>query len=413
MTEILAGRYELRDELGAGGMGRVVQAYDRTLARDVAVKMLHPELVRQPKVRERFLNEARAAASFSHVNAVAVYDTGEEDQTPYIVMELVRGHSLDDEIARGPLDPTRAAELMAQVLAALAEAHAIGLVHRDVKPANVMLTANGTVKLTDFGIAKSVTEVSGGLTATGQVFGTPQYLSPEQAGGEPATPASDVYAAGVVLYEMLAGTPPFTGANPISVALAHRQDPPPPLRRHRSGLPADLVAVVDRALQKRPGDRYADAGQMRAALLGSPVAPAGGPEDLTRTHVLPPTAATAPTAASAPAPAPASARRPAPSRNPWKPLLVLVLVLLAALAVVAFAGDLFDRPDVDITEAPTLPAETTPAEPEPTPPPADDPAPEPTPTPTPEPQPEPAPEPEPEPEPEPAPDPLPDPLPDS
>jgi eukaryotic-like serine/threonine-protein kinase len=288
-------------------------------------------------------------------------------------------------------------------------------VHRDVKPANVLLTANGTVKLTDFGIAKSVTEAAGGLTATGQVFGTPQYLSPEQAAGESATPATDVYAAGVVLYEMLTGTPPFVGENAISVALAHRQDKPPPLRRHRSDVPADLVAVVDRALQKRPGDRYADAGQMRAALLGLPMAAASRPEDLTRTHVMAAPAGTTPPMATTPPPTRTRARPAAPQRNPWKPVLVLVLLLLAALAVIAFAGDLFDSPEVESTEEPTAAPETTPAEPAPEePPPADDPEPEPTPTPSPTPEPEPVPEPEPAPEPEPDPDPLPDdPLPGS
>ncbi len=266
-TKVVGDRYELGDLLGSGGMGQVWRAYDRRLGRWVALKLLSID-VPDTRSRQRFSREAQAAASFSHPNAVIVYDFGEEDNRPYIVMELVEGSTLADLLAeRGALPGPEAVSIGEQVLDALGAAHHKGLVHRDVKPSNVLLTPEGRVKLADFGIAKAVGAAASGLTATGEVLGTPHYLSPEQAAGEPATPRSDLYATGVLLYEMLAGTPPFTGESPLAVALAHQRTAPPPLRGRADVDPA-LATAVERALEKDPDRRYPDATSMRAALRG-------------------------------------------------------------------------------------------------------------------------------------------------
>lgn len=325
--EVLSDRYELRRTLGAGGMARVVEAYDRLLDRHVAVKLMRDDLSTDPAVRERFLREARSAAKFAHPNAVAVYDTGQDGRQPWIVMELVSGGTLADRLAEeGALPPSEAVHVADAVLAALAAAHRNGLIHRDVKPANILLPEGGGVKLTDFGIAKGVQEVTAGLTATGQIIGTAKYLSPEQVSGRPATPASDVYALGVVLYEMLTGQPPFTGDSAIAVALAHQQQPVPPL----SGVDPGLAATVQRALAKDPAERYADAQAMRDALAGRREAAAAA------TVPIGAVAATAvlddrePAAVRAPV-----GKGPRRSAAPW---LLAGLVLLALLAALALAG---------------------------------------------------------------------------
>ncbi|HVL97893.1 MAG TPA: serine/threonine-protein kinase, partial [Egibacteraceae bacterium] len=273
--QLLADRYELRGVLGEGGMARVYEGFDRVLTRRVAVKLLRDDIGGGRALRERMLREARTAASFHHPNAVAVFDTGQEGRTPYIVMELVEGGTLAEELAvKGALDPARAVAVADDVLAALAAAHRRGLVHRDVKPANIMLPPGEGAKLADFGIAKGVEEVAG-LTMEGQVLGTPKYLSPEQVAGQAATVRSDVYAMGVVLYEMLAGEPPFTAENPFAVAVAHQEDKPPRLDRRVKGLDPALVAVVHRCLEKDPDRRYSDADALREALravsAGTPV----------------------------------------------------------------------------------------------------------------------------------------------
>jgi eukaryotic-like serine/threonine-protein kinase len=340
VTEVLAGRYELGGTLGSGGMARVCEAYDRTLTRRVAVKLLHPQTMQQPGMLDRFLREAQTAASFNHPNAVAVYDTGRDDGVPYIVMELIEGPTLaavlDD---RGRLGDREASAVTNQVLAALAAAHRRGLVHRDVKPGNVLLpggvvpthpASEPQAKLADFGIAKGLQEAAAGLTATGQIMGTPKYVSPEQVGGSQATPRSDVYSVGVMLYEMLAGRPPFEGESAIALALAHRQDPVPPLDQRVRGLDPNLVGVVHRALEKDPARRFADAGEMRAALVdGLEGAPASGP------------ATTLPMGAAAPTEVIVEDERP---RGAWKPVVLVAVLALALLAFVAVDwGDLMDR----------------------------------------------------------------------
>jgi eukaryotic-like serine/threonine-protein kinase len=261
----LADRYELAEPLGTGGMARVVAAYDRVLQRRVAVKLIRDELLDDDASRQRLLREARSAAALHHPNTVAVFDVG-QDEHPFIVMELIEGESLADRLAReGRLDARHAVEIAAAVLEGLAAAHDRGLVHRDVKPSNILLPSAGGVKLADFGIAKELAGPTS-LTATGSVLGTPRYLAPEQAAGQGATPASDLYALGAVLYECLAGRAPFEADSPLAVALAHQQRPVPSLTDVAPEVPPVLAVAVERALAKRPEDRPADARAMRAAL---------------------------------------------------------------------------------------------------------------------------------------------------
>lgn len=258
-------------------MATVYRARDRLLARDVAVKVIHPATLARPGMRERFLREARSAASFTHRNALAIYDIGRDGRRDYIVMELVDGCSLADVLARrGRLPQQEAIATVCQVADALAAAHRRKLVHRDVKPANILLpgcevpatpTAEHGAKLADFGIAKALAHASSDLTGAGIGMGTPKYVSPEQAGGEETTPASDVYGLGVVLYESLAGEAPFESTTAVGLALAHRHEAVPSLRRKARNVDPSVAAVVHRALAKDPGDRYPDAGAFRDALV--------------------------------------------------------------------------------------------------------------------------------------------------
>jgi len=293
---VLDARYELGHRIGGGGMAEVVEAYDRKLDRRVAVKLLR-EGTGDPRAHERFVREAQMAANLVHPNVVTIFDVGEIGGRPCIVMELVEGRTLADLLAaKGSLAVEPTLRIVDGMLAALAAAHDQGLVHRDVKPANVLLARDGAVKLADFGIAKATRDLAGDLTATGMLLGTPSYLSPEQVDGREATPRSDVYAAGIVLYEMLAGVPPFTGDHPVAVAVAHQREPVPPLDERRPGLPPGLVAAVTRALEKDPAKRFADAREMRAAVdraheagPGAPATVATAVPDQTRSLPTPPT----------------------------------------------------------------------------------------------------------------------------
>jgi eukaryotic-like serine/threonine-protein kinase len=260
---LLGGRYALAEPLGRGGMATVYRGTDTVLGRQVAIKVLADTLARDPSFVERFRREARAAAGLTHPGVVTVFDHGSEGETNYIVMELIEGPTLAELLRRGSLGTERTVAIGDAILAALEAAHARGLVHRDVKPGNVMLTSAGDVKVMDFGIVRSLDAAT--LTGTGTVVGSASYLAPEQVRGLPADGRSDLYAVGCVLYEALAGRPPFTGSSAVSVAHQHVSSEPAPLSRLAS-VPAALEGVVMRALAKDPEDRYADAGQMRAAL---------------------------------------------------------------------------------------------------------------------------------------------------
>ncbi len=274
---LIAGRYRLEGPLGRGGMAEVRAGTDLRLQRPVAVKLLLPEMAVREDIRRRFTAEARAAASFNDPHAVAVYDTGEHDGAPYIVMERLPGETLADCIAAGPQDPEWIRRGAREVLGALSAAHAAGLVHRDVKPGNILLTADGHAKITDFGIAKSLeaTDGAGDLTGTGQLLGTPAYLAPERLDGAPATAKSDLYSLGVVLYEALTGHCPFSGETPIATATAIVAGKYAPLGQARPGLDPALVATVDRAMAADPDRPFGTASAMAAALSPAPGAGAG------------------------------------------------------------------------------------------------------------------------------------------
>lgn len=270
---LLGGRYELGLELGYGGMAEVYAARDTRLGREVAIKVLRSDLARDPAFLGRFRREAQSAASLNHPNIVAVYDTGDDvsadgrEHRPYIVMEYVAGRTLREVLAEdGRLLPRRAMELVAEVASALEYSHRAGIVHRDIKPGNVMLTPTGEVKVMDFGIARAVSATSSTMTQTAQVLGTAQYLSPEQARGEHVDARSDIYSAGCLLYELLTGVPPFQGESAVAVAYQHvREDPLPPSQIDRD-LPSTVDAVVLKAMAKNPANRYQDAGEFRADL---------------------------------------------------------------------------------------------------------------------------------------------------
>ena len=266
---VLNGRYELHRRIGRGGMAEVYLARDRLLDRLVAIKILFPEFATDPAFVARFRREAQSAANLNHPNIVGVYDWGKERGTYYIVMEYVDGRSVSEMIRTdGPLDPKRAAALAADVAAGLGYAHGKGVVHRDVKPGNILIAKDGEVKVADFGIAWAM--ASNGeenLTQAGSVMGTATYFSPEQAQGKQVDPRSDLYSLGVVLYEMVSGAPPYSGETPVAIAYKHVQEPLPPLRDRVADLPRDFEAVTNKALAKDIGSRYQSAADLRADLL--------------------------------------------------------------------------------------------------------------------------------------------------
>ncbi len=284
-ARLLGDRYELGETLGRGGMAEVVEGRDLRLGRRVAVKLLRPDLAKDPAFQSRFRREAQSAASLNHPNIVAVYDTGEDvlgegatsDVVPFIVMEYVDGQTLRQLLASGRrLLPERALEITAGALAALDYSHRHGIVHRDIKPANVMLTRTGEVKVMDFGIARALADASATMTAANAVMGTAQYLSPEQARGEVVDARSDLYSTGCLLYELLTGRPPFTGDSPVSIAYQHVSEQPVPPSHVDPAVSPVLDTVVMRSLAKSPDDRYQSAAEFRSdverVIAGLPVA---------------------------------------------------------------------------------------------------------------------------------------------
>jgi len=272
---VLAGRYRVDDLIGHGGMAKVYRGYDLTLGREVAIKILDAELARDTAFRTRFRLEAQAASRMSHPSIVRVFDaadpstTGHSDDPPYIVMELIRGTLLKDVIAEGPVPVDDAVRYVDGILEALDYSHRAGVVHRDIKPGNVMITDKGQVKVMDFGIARAVSDSSSTVAETTQIIGTAAYFSPEQAKGEPVDARTDLYSTGVVLYELLTGRQPFRGESPVAVAYQHVSETPVPPTEVNEESPGALDPVVLRALAKDPYQRYPDAASFRAALDGA------------------------------------------------------------------------------------------------------------------------------------------------
>jgi len=353
-SRLLSERYELGETLGYGGMSEVHMGRDTRLGRDVAVKVLRADLARDPQFQVRFRREAQNAAALNHPAIVAVYDTGETNgemgTLPYIVMEYVDGQTLREIVKTAGLIPQqRVLEVMADVCAALDFSHRHGIIHRDVKPANVMITRGGAVKVMDFGIARALADVAN-VTQTAAVIGTAQYLSPEQARGEPVDARSDVYAAGCVLFELLTGEPPFTGDSPVAVAYQHvREDPRLP-SKVKADVPEVLDAVVLKAISKNPANRYQSAAEMRNDLirvLGGqrPLAPAVMSEE-ERTHLIAGGAGGGPTRRIGPArhqvPPGGWDRQDDGDRRRTIKIVVIGLVVAAIVGLIAFvAAQLF------------------------------------------------------------------------
>ncbi|MFB7475885.1 protein kinase [Kitasatospora sp. NPDC056184] len=396
----LNGRYELVEILGVGGMATVWRGVDHVLGRQVAVKVLNGGLADDPRFAERFGREAQHAAMLVHPRIVMVFDSGVDQGSPYIVMELVQGRSLAALLAQRPgLPVEQAVGIAAAVCEGLAHAHAAGLVHRDIKPGNIMITDDGGVKVVDFGIARAGS--SHNLTQTASVLGTAAYLSPEQATASPLDGRTDLYAVGCVLTEMLTGAPPFTAETPVAIAYKHVGELPAPPSARRPGLPPVLDAVVLRLLAKHPAERPADAAAARAELLACvpglvpadptgellaaaplpPAFPTAAPPDQRHTTLLPPQAvpfaAPAPTSVMAPIPA-ARPPMPEPERESRRKPIVLGALGLAGVAGAAvLALSAFDDPVTPAAAPSTRPTATALAAP------ASTPAATPTPTPTP------------------------------
>ncbi len=338
--EIVGGRYQLERPIGAGGMAKVWLAHDRLLDRQVAVKILAERYASDPDFIERFRREASAAAGLSHPNIVTVYDRGEADGSYYIVMEHLPGPDLKVIVRqRGALAPRQAVDAALQVLAALSAAHRRNIIHRDIKPQNVLVAEDGHLKVTDFGIARAGDDA--GMTEIGSVIGTAQYLSPEQARGEDVTTASDCYSVGILLYELLTGQVPFDGEKPVAIAMRQINETPVAPRVLAPRIPPQLDEIVMKALQKRPGSRFRTAEEFTQALLAvRPLLPEPV-EDATQVLAAvespAPTRIIQQTAATRVAPRQPIMPPPAPRRRSRGPLVVaLVLLLLLAGAAAAF-----------------------------------------------------------------------------
>ena len=362
---MLGDRYEIGEVIGRGGMAEVHEGRDLRLGRRVAVKILRPDLAKDPTFQARFRREAQSAAALNHPNIVAVYDTGEDTLTssdgtsvvvPFIVMEYVDGMTLRQLLASGRrLLPERALEITAGILAALDYAHRHGIVHRDIKPANVMLTRTGDVKVMDFGIARAMNDTGNTMTATSAVMGTAQYLSPEQARGEVVDARSDLYSAGVLLYELLTGRPPFTGDSPVAIAYQHVSEMPVPPSQVDSGVTPQIDAVVLQALAKRTDDRYQSAVEFRAdverAVAGTPVTAAVPMVTLDQTQMLTPTQAAAPQGGYEPM---YDMRRRPRRRGVAFWFLSFVGVVAAVIAALLIGRFIFGGPAVNQVQVPNL-----------------------------------------------------------
>ncbi len=406
---LVGGRYRIGELIARGGMASVYRAHDEQLDRPVAIKLMRPELAEDPGFTARFEAEARSAASVGHPNVVSIYDVGTDDAS-YIVMELVEGGDVAGLIARErPLKPTRAAQIAADAASALQAAHDAGVVHRDVKPGNILLRADGRATVADFGIARATGE--GTLTKTGAMLGSVDYFSPEQARGERADERSDVYGLGVVLYELLTGQRPFAGDSPYAVATARIGKPPPDPRALAPDIPDGLAGITMRAMAESPSDRYASAAAMRDDLLAWIDATTAPAEDRPGTTVLPAAIAPGSVAAAEPqgaAPAAAAPAVVAPRAQErserrrgvpvWAPILLLILLVgggyLAGRVLIGGEDPEDVLPEVVLGPVGGQAVDATTPSPSPsaapTASPSATPAPTPAPTSTPEPEPEPA-----------------------
>ena len=357
--DLLGGRYRLDSELGHGGMATVWRATDTRLDRPVAIKVLQAAAARiDPAAQERFNREAWTIARLTNIHVVRVYDVGVDNDRQFLVMELVEGTNLANLIAAGPLDVSRAIDIARQVCDALSAAHAVDVVHRDIKPGNILIDGSGTVKLCDFGIARLVGASQSTLTRAGTTIGTSQYMAPEQVSGDPVDGRTDLYALGCVLYAMLTGTPPFHGDAPLGIAHQQLHREPEPVAARRPGLPAALADLVDRLLAKNPADRPQSAADVRAALETAGNGPAaasaagarGSAQVVSHTRIMP---AYDETAHSPYAP------YPPPNRNRW-PLIAAAAVVLVILVVIV-AALLSDRSNPNRNAGSRTGASSTPA----------------------------------------------------
>ena len=381
MTEfpqVLAGRYEIRDLIGRGGMAEVHLGYDKRLSRIIAIKLLRSDIAGDPTFQARFRREAQSAAALNHPTIVAVYDSGEEEITtpngstrsvPYIVMEYVEGHTVRELLGDGEAVPIpEAVEITTGVLDALEYSHRAGIVHRDIKPGNIMLTSTGAVKVMDFGIARAIEDSAATVTQTHAVVGTAQYLSPEQARGEIVDARSDLYSTGCLLYELLTGQPPFTGDSAVAIAYQHVREIPKPPSSLAADVPESLDRVVLKALAKTRDDRYQDAAHMRTELLAAErgmAVSAPATDTWQSTTAMP--SATAPSPAP---PAPPISTQPSapeqtaedkrPRRRWWVWMLIIILLILAGTLIGMALSGRFPGGKPSPTPSPTATAATVP-----------------------------------------------------
>ena len=360
----LGDRYDVGQVIGRGGMAEVYEGTDRRLNRRVAIKVLRPDLARDPMFQERFRREAQSAAGLNHPNIVAIYDTGEDlvgdgatqVNIPYIVMEYVDGVTLRHMLNNGPrILPERALEVVAGVLAALDYAHRHGIVHRDIKPANIMINANGDAKVMDFGIARAMSDAATSVTATSAVMGTAQYLSPEQARGESVDARSDLYSTGCVLYELLTSTPPFNGESPVSIAYQHVNEVPKLPSSVDPSIPTTLDSITMTALTKSPTNRYQTAAEMRfdieRAIAGLPIStrPDSSPvtTDLGATTLLPITSQAQVTTIAT-----------APKQGTRKKWVTVAIATIVSAALLLFLGNQLLPAGQDLVTTPNLKSKT-------------------------------------------------------
>jgi serine/threonine-protein kinase len=375
---VFNGRYELHRRLGKGGMAEVFLARDLQLGRPVAVKVLFTQFAGDPAFVERFRREAQAAANLNHPNIVSVYDWGQEHGTYFIVMEYVEGRSLAELLrSDGPMEPSAAVEIATDVAAALGAAHTAGVLHRDIKPGNILVTPSGLVKVADWGIGRAMdAAVEENLTQTGAVMGTATYFSPEQAQGLPLDNRSDLYALGVVLYEMVTGRPPFQGDSPVAIAYKHVQEPPRPPRSINASVPPELEAITMQLLEKQPDDRYATAEDLRADLrryregfrvhaMSRELAAAGAAAGATQAVPAVEATAAVPTTYRVEEPAEDWYAEPQKEPRSWWFVVALVLllgVLAGLLWLLASTLGVFDQDDTGVEQVAVPPVVGLPVE---------------------------------------------------